>query len=584
MNRSVWPWMAVWTVLSIPLSAVVAGNTPEIVTSRTEFAIPFRYDEAELRRQQVQLVHLFLSRDSGQTWQEIKSLTPGQANFRFLAPHEGTYCFSVAVSGEDRQPRPDPRSQSPGLQVIVDRTPPALQLQLRPLGSDRVELSWEARDANLLIESLELEFRNSPENPWSKVFVKQESAGSTSWRIRPGQQPEVRGRVADRAGNIGEQTARLSGQALGESPLLATTGATGNIPVGQAVQSQSSNGQPISRVATSTQGKGLQVRPVGGDAPHDVILPTISPGSSRAEGSAKTPKESDEASRSSAASANSAMNLPTFSGQQGEQESSLQTVSGEVPPAPPMRDRPAPTFPSIPAPAPAPVLAAPGTFSGEPAGPVKEIRRGSQVRYLNARDFQMEYQVTGVGPSGIGMVELFITQDNGAEWWRYGIDPDMVSPMKVQVPEDGPYGFYFRIHSGVGNAEPPPQPGQQPQIQVVVDSRPPRVKLKRVYQGHGQQSQQLTVEWLYEDENPGEQPVSLYVSSHQHGPWQPLATGLPNTGSYTTPLPHNAAHRIFVKLLGSDAAGNMTEVISETPILIDLAKPAARILMIDAVR
>ncbi len=583
MIRSVWPWVAVWTVLSSPLSAVLAGNTPEIVTSRTEFAIPFRYDEDELRRQQVQLVHLFLSRDAGQTWQEIKSLTPGQPHFRFQAPHEGAYWFSVAVSGENMQPRPDPHTQPPSLQVIVDRTPPTLQLQLKPVGSERVELSWQARDATLLIESLELEFRNSPENPWSKVFVKQESAGSTSWRIRPGQHPEVRGRVADRAGNVVEQIARLSGLAAGETLAHAPQGATGGVPFGQNVQTQPSNGPPVSQTSTSTSGKGLQVRPVGGDAPHEVVLPKISPGSSREEQTAKSPAGSNPSSQASTSNTQSGANLPLFPAPQADQDSSLRTISGVVPPAPPTRELPSPALSLIPAPAPAPTLASPSKFGGQPAAPVEEIRRRSPVRYLNARDFQMEYQVTGVGPSGVGMVELFITQDNGAEWWRYGIDPDMVSPMKVQVPEDGPYGFHFRIHSGVGNAEPPPQPGQQPQVQVVVDSSPPRVKLKRVYQGQGQQSQQLTVEWMYEDENPGEQPVSLYVSSHKQGPWQPLATGLPNTGSYTTPLPHNAAHRIFVKLLGSDAAGNMTEVVSETPILIDLARPAARILMIDAV-
>ena len=76
-----------------------------------------------------------------------------------------------------------------------------------------------------------------------------------------------------------------------------------------------------------------------------------------------------------------------------------------------------------------------GSFpENAPAEPPKAV--DPRVRFVNSRNFQIAYKVQYVGPSGISGVELFITTDHGAKWYRYGEDEDRQSPFQVQVPRD----------------------------------------------------------------------------------------------------------------------------------------------------
>lgn len=528
MKRYLLPLAAVLATLAGSAGPILAGNVPEIATSRSQFTIPFRYDQAELGRLQAQEVLLFVSRDSGKNWRPLDTMSPQHKEFVFNATEDGIYWFSVAVRGGDQRLYPDPAKQPPGLQVTVDRIPPTLNLQLQQTVRDRVELSWQAEDAYLAHNTLELEYHNAPGDPWKKVYVNPARSGSTSWKIQEGQRPEVRGRIADTAGNVTEQSTQL------DSP-IHTLSLTGN-----------SHGD-----------RSLAAITTGGDAPVEVILPLINPGIKKAE----------------TADLENAAPLEL-----------AHATTPPVPPAPPVRAA-TERVPSVPQPA---VQESQPQFPRlrqqvQHLQPV-EYTTDTRARYLNSREFQIEYQVTGVGPSGVGVVELFITQDNGDQWWRYGVDADLVSPMEVKVPADGQYGFHFRIHSGVGNAEPPPQPGQRPQIHVLVDSSAPRLEILNVYQGHGDQLNQLTVQWDFIDQHPGDRPISLFLSGNKDGPWQPLTHALENTGTHTFRLPENAPTRVYLKVQGTDVAGNVAEAVSPEPILIDLARPTARIIMIDAIR
>ncbi len=50
----------------------------------------------------------------------------------------------------------------------------------------------------------------------------------------------------------------------------------------------------------------------------------------------------------------------------------------------------------------------------------------SQV--VNASVFDIDYSVEDVGPSGVSAVELFVTEDGGQNWFKYGTDADLKSP------------------------------------------------------------------------------------------------------------------------------------------------------------
>ena len=82
------------------------------------------------------------------------------------------------------------------------------------------------------------------------------------------------------------------------------------------------------------------------------------------------------------------------------------------------------------------------------------------------------------------------------------------------------------------------------------------------------------------------------------GPWQPVAAAgdvvqagamsvpqprrLPNTGQYAWRVPAGLPPRVYLKVTARDAAGNVSEVVTPQPILVDLMKPKAKITAISS--
>ncbi len=81
---------------------------------------------------------------------------------------------------------------------------------------------------------------------------------------------------------------------------------------------------------------------------------------------------------------------------------------------------------------------------------------------MNNRVFEIDYTVEDVGPSGVGAVDLFVTEDGGQQWFRYGSDSDLKSPFQVDSMGEGTFGFAVRVRNGLGISDPPPQPGNCP--------------------------------------------------------------------------------------------------------------------------
>ena len=492
--------------------AQTAKKLPEIVTSRSEFSIPFRFDQQELTRLNARKVHLFLSQNRGQTWKQAQTASLNQNQFIYKPETDGEYWFSVAISDEDGVMHPEPALNSPGLKVSVDRTKPDLNLSVKLSPGRQLELSWRVLDAHPDVSTLELEFRNTPDDKWNRVYVKKQLAGKTAWRIRADQYPEIRGRFADAAGNFTEEIVKLENLSeknqrpalvagLYDSPANSGPASLAKI---NSIEISSGTAGPVMQPQLSVPAQLNNVTQL-----NDVAQPEVEQVQNRLQ-----------------------------SNQRPAVSQSYQSSYNDL----------------------------------------------GSVRYMTTHQFEIEYQVAGVGPSGIGIVELFITQDNGARWWRYGIDQDLKSPMVVETPEDGRYGFHFRIHSGVGNSERPPQPGQKPQIDLIVDSKKPNIEFLKSKQGHGDQINHVTVQWNYYDDYPAEKPISLYYASNLNGPWELVEGGLKNTGSHSFTLPRNAPPKLHLKLSARDAAGNTSEAISNKTLMIDLARPTARIITVDPIR
>lgn len=278
-----------------------------------------------------------------------------------------------------------------------------------------------------------------------------------------------------------------------------------------------------------------------------------------------------------------------------------------VTPAPPPDVRPSPPAPTdsvhetpLPRQFPDRIASPPGSFGASPPriDPHTRLVASSEVavpggaparkppppiQYVNMNEIMLEYELTKVGPSGIGSIELWWTQNDGQGWERYAVDdtarPNMPSgryQRTIELQGDGVYGFALVIKSRAGLGKPPPKSGDVPEMRIEVDTTPPVVGLFAP-QADPQRPGHLLLQWTAKDTNLTAAPITLEWCERQGGNWQPIAAAQPNTGRYSWQLPDGLPYQVFLRLRARDAAGNEGIAVTPEPQLVDLSEPEGRL-------
>src|SRR5207244_1207656 len=92
---------------------------------------------------------------------------------------------------------------------------------------------------------------------------------------------------------------------------------------------------------------------------------------------------------------------------------------------------------------------------------------------------------------------------------------------------------------GIGLGATPPQRGDIPDYWVEVDLTRPAAQLISVTPGAGKEAGMMHITWAANDKNLGSAPIDLYYATKRGGPWEPIARGVRNDGSYRWMLPKN---------------------------------------------
>jgi hypothetical protein len=201
---------------------------------------------------------------------------------------------------------------------------------------------------------------------------------------------------------------------------------------------------------------------------------------------------------------------------------------------------------------------------------------------LNTTHASMDYRIDQVGPSGIGKVEVWMTADQGQSWQRLNEDTDRHSPADIDLPGDGLFGLRLVVTNGNGFGGSPPIRGDQPAAWIEVDTTAPFVQLRDVDPITDGGS--LTIHWSAKDKNLNAEPISLFYRTKSDGPWQVVARGLKNDGSYRWSFPHNVGSQFFFKVEAADQAGNIGMAESANPVVLDMTEPHAFVLGITGIR
>lgn len=546
-----------------------SASLPEpIYTSRQAFRIPYQYDPQEIARLGAQEVRLYVSRDRGQQWQAVQKVSPQAGKFDFQATGDGEYWFAVQTVAQNGQLHPGGAVFQPGLIVIVDTTKPSLQIDLKQAEPGRIALQWSISDASIDTSSIVLEFTQTGMTNWQQIPVKPSAAGQTSWAIPSGGLVAVRGRVRDSAGNEAQSQYQVNISPLESQPPASTGSPDFNAPIASAPH-------PLLTAIPSPGRTGAS----------GVNPPTLNslPGSAPANSATNTLLDTLTGRTSPGYASGSPVPVPGgFSPQPtaGLTPGTLQSGgysgggSGGIPSS---EDQPGGSLPWQQR----SVSSIPGTGNSSQI-PAYEVPQPAGHRTVKSRQFNIDYRIDDIGPSGISTIELFVSQNNGDKWYRYGVDEDHRSPFEVEVPSDGVYGFVMRVVSGAGLTDPAPQPGERPEISIVVDSSPPVVNLFPLQQGQGADANRILITWKADDQKLADRPIALSYAANPDGPWQQISDWLPNTGQYIWNVGQGIPPRLYVRVVARDAAGNLARVDTPQPVLVDLAKPTARIVDVES--
>ena len=506
------------------LQGEVRAAGKAIVTNKTRFRIPFRFDTAALQKMNARELQLHVSRDRGANWELGQTIAPETGRFEFQAAADGEYWFSVKTLDASGQLHPGGRTFEPGLMVIVDTRQPQLDLGLESLGGGKVQLTWKADDPNLEPTSLRLEFVQPGSPNWQQVSIVPRASGRTSWTIPETGNVAVRGTIADGAGNSGSAQKQIHVDLSTES--IRRTPPSVRAPIAE----------------TDT----LQL-------PDQALLESTPP-ASRPEQYAQAPGAYGTVATSPAAATPEA---PVSKGPVTPLVSDWPGSRPEV-----ARSR--------------------WDADAIAAAEAAPRREAGLQKVINTRKFNIGYTCDDVGPSGVGAVELFVTEDGGRKWWRYGEDADRTSPFEVEVPKDGNYGFAIRVRSGAGLGADPPTPGEPPAMTVAVDQTPPAIEQFSVVPGEGASAGQLVVKWRTGAEaHPSTAPVSLYYAPTPGGPWTPIVEGRPDSSVYQWALNSGMTSSVYVRLVVQDEAGNASQTETQQAVVIDLKRPTARIVDVE---
>lgn len=181
-------------------------------------------------------------------------------------------------------------------------------------------------------------------------------------------------------------------------------------------------------------------------------------------------------------------------------------------------------------------------------GPAASSKYEFDVTY-NAEDRQ----------SGVGIVELFYTTNGGADWFYFGKDEDLTSPIRFRTPPARRVGLYIAAADKRGNRIPIPVKGTRPMFEVDLDLEAPMVNILPPFTSATlkiRQNQPVAVRWSAADLNILENSAKIDYSTDGGSRWQILAEKLPANGNWSW-VPSFRGDNVLLRVGVADRMGNI---------------------------
>ncbi len=536
-------------------------GVPRIYHKGRNFRIPFNLNPES--RDRIKELHLLVSEDLGYHWRAVSKTFPDHPAFTFRSSHDGEYWFAVQTRTINGKVSPPPDTTvEPSLKVVVDSFPPSLFLEPDERRGSLASVRWEAKDENLDLKTLVLEYQVEGVGVWRRVpIARPKLIGGQRWDAGTAEALKVRASVADKAGNVTEAAIDLP-DATATAPDLASMDPPAEDP--PSVAQISHGGEP-----EISAGPGFT---------------PVNQGSLPGPGSASQARRSNRPirPRTNEVATRGQRQPPVDWGPDPDSRSGIPLAAREAP----SNDHFAPVGATAANGRATSRSSEPGSTTDRavPRGEVPVRAPGSTLLVSSPR-FKLQYAIDDAGPGGPASVELWITQDGGRTWIRRGDDPDRVSPFEIDLGGEGTYGICLVARSASGLGDQPPAPGDPPQSWVEVDGTPPQVQLQPPQIGTGVNAGKVAISWRASDLHLPPKSVSLSWRADQPGAaWQIISEGLENTGQFVWSVPATVLQKFHLKVEAADTVGHKgaADTTDTGGIMVDRSRPRSRIIGLDS--
>lgn len=481
-------------------------------------------------RKEAQSLTLFVSNDFGKNWKKEATAKPTDEFFKYVAPGDGTYWFSVSFVNKAGASVPAKETDlQPQLKIIVDTRRPEVKVAALERAQDQITVSWDVKDDHLDLNTLTLQYRVLGDNAWKAVALSPVANGKKQFSVGAMGTVNVRVSAKDKAGNLGEDQVEILANTMVTANQVGTPPQNGNVsPMAPPV-----NAVPVlggNSPALPAPGNSLTIpAPNKPDTSLPPSFPNVTP---PAFGSNSNPPAMAAPSRPVDSGFKPASSVPQ-----------ANTVSNN---------------------------------SGTGYNPGFQRGQAGPVLWSRSLHLDLDFDVKA-GPSGVGLLELFYTLDAGKTWQLLDKREDASRPFSVDVPGEGIYGFTMVVKNKAGLGRAAPAPGELPAVRVGVDVTAPVCELITPLEAVPGSKDLINIKWSAMDANLASGPVKLEWSENPQGPWHDVVKNQPNNGVYRWRVPANTPYQVFLRLEVTDVAGNVGEFITREPVLVDLQMPEVKI-------
>lgn len=171
----------------------------------------------------------------------------------------------------------------------------------------------------------------------------------------------------------------------------------------------------------------------------------------------------------------------------------------------------------------------------------------------NVGRFEIPFEIeTEPGQRPEGFAALFGSLDGGRTWEKLNTVPVANGSFIFSAPRDGRYAFAIRTTDAQGNLHDAVQ-GSAPELDVVVDTVAPEIRLELLDAGNGQ----VLINWITQDASIVPKTLMIEFADSTDGRWKSVPLTAATSGQVSLQAP--AGSVVSVRSTVQDAAGNQAE-------------------------